>query len=256
MNGVRNMLAMFENENINNEFLTVQMEQLHNADTRDNCLATLERMNIYTEDYEPELLTEEQAAMVDLLDDLGMGIEAYEFAEECGKKCSGGGEGTEQEADDEEAIGESAKKVRNKVIGTMYDIGDGIDDVISKTPIGPVRDTIHSTINPVSFDQAKSNRKERDQWRKKKKSVWAKENEDPEMESMLARIPLGSVSETVNFFNATKDGITNKNIKMVNESINLVDSIIGINYTNENLNNVDEIFDDFGLESFDLMTNY
>lgn len=246
-NGVKNMMAMFEAENVNNEFLNVQMEQLHSADTRDNCLATLERMNVdVEEDYDPEL-TEEQAAMEELLDDMGMTMEAIEFAEECkGKNCGGGS--------NEDDVEEGAKQVRNKVLSTAYDIGDGISDVIDSTPVGPAIDKVHSAVNPVSYDHKKSTRKDRDAMRKKKSNVWAKECGDSKMESMLARIPEGSVSETANFFKNTSEGLTKANESAVNGVISQLDEVLGTTNTPTKESSLD--FDpdlDFGLESFDLL---
>jgi hypothetical protein len=249
-NGVKNLMSMFEADNVSNEFLNVQMEQLRNADTRDNCLATLERMNVdVEEDYDPEL-TEEQTAMEELLDDMGMTMEAIEFAEECkGKNCGGG-------SDDEDLVTEGAKKVRDKVLSTAYDIGDGISDVLDKTPVGPAIDKVHSTVNPVSYDHKKSNRKDRDAMRKKKSNVWAKECGDSKMEAMLARIPEGSVAETANFFKNTSEGLTKANESAVNDVISKLDAIIGA--TNNLVPAQESSLDfdpglDFGLESFDLL---
>ena len=219
-NGVKNMMAMFEAENVNNEFLNVQMEQLHNADTRDNCLATLERMNVdVEEDYDPEL-TEEQAAMESLLDDMGMTMEAIEFAEECkGKNCGGG-------SDDE--VEEGLKK---KVSDKIDDISDGISDF---------GNSAKKKIKSLKPGGGKKATKEC----------------GPEMESMLARIPEGSVSETANFFKNTSEGLTKANESVVNGVISQLDAVLGITNTPTKESSLD--FDpdlDFGLESFDLLND-
>ena len=250
MNGVKNMMSMFDAEKRNTEFLEVQMEQLQNADTRDNCLATLERMNVETEDFEPEL-TQEQSDMVELLDDLGMTMEATEFIEECNGNCSGGKKSVVKEKDtkeDEEVEESGITKARNKVLSTGYDIADGIDDVIDKSPLGPPRKKISQAINPLGYDQGQSNKKEREQLRKKKKSIWSTKECN---ESTIAQIPDGSVSEVNNFFKLTQNGLTSANEAAINDRIALLDRIIG---TESNPPTAIEAFDpNFDLGMDDLL---
>ena len=161
-------------------------------------------------------LTQEQSDMVELFDDLGMTMEAIDFAEECnGNKCGGGSKVKENEEVEESGV----TKARNKVLSTAYDIGDGIDDIIEDSPVGPVRNKVSKAINPLGHDQGKSNKKEREQLRKKKKSIWANE-------SLLDRIPYGSVKESVNFFKLTQNGLTPANEAAINDRIAMLDNIL------------------------------
>ena len=134
MNGVNNILASFEQEEINGDFLDVQMEQLQNMNIRDNCLYTLENKNIKEKIYAPEM-TEAQEAMENLLADLGMVTEAIDFAEECGgKNCGGSGSNDK----DEEVVKED---------DSVYDDKDdekedkATEAMLARIPEGSIKET-------------------------------------------------------------------------------------------------------------------
>lgn len=138
MNGVNNILASFEQEEINNNFLEIQMEQLQNMDIRDNCLNTLENMNVSDKRYAPEM-SEAQEAMESLLLDLGMVTEAVDFAEECGgKNCGGSGSKSDDKelVEEDDFVGDDSKSDSSD-----SEKDKAIEAMLARIPEGSVSET-------------------------------------------------------------------------------------------------------------------